>query len=815
MSSNEGKVSRLSFMSKGPTLEEQALERKVQGMLFDGYVMRYGQGLYGLKWRFGSADAPQSVIGSWLFQVNKDKMKKNLSTGKLSFFCLDDAMKELRQCKDELGTITHRKMNYAEIVAVRARKSGAGMVYIKIYHKKGNHWSMTPVQTDNEEIVIRWVAALRHRTGNIDPQMEADSERAERLALYLQSVVKMRKAIEKVDRMQKRRKGIMNQLGNMLYGIVDTDSEYDDSDEEETKSAGSMQVAKKKNKVEEPASPFLVTFVSALAADLYDTTFGSSEPEREKIAKEVKHRSVYRPKTTAMEEEKKIQILEPEELKHSSSYLQDAYTLPPLEPYEVEDELWENERWQIGAGWGRESLFPTDRAPFTDRIGRGNFKSLDDVEWPEGWDETFPWTLDTSGQTNGMCGDNGWTYGLDFPPVDASLARGKPMITKTMGSAVRRRRWFRRRIPHRKTRIESPVIWSGWLGRKSSGSGRWQSRFFALTRGLRLHGKITGVALSYFRYSCETHLDFVGSSDLENWNRLTGRELRTWNLDGAYVMDKDNMDHLKAQGPYMFEVRMATEQAKLVAMSAEAREHWVGAIEFAVKDQVKRFTLTKSLELPNQLGSFMEVSQYQNHILDRLIPIYVDDAFDMFFRDEDFRKEFYERCKFKLVSNSKWSKNAEANSRREIVYKTPKKSGGFEVIKKEKIVRSSPGEGFQIDASMQSVEAPFGNIYQDELRMVLANWKDKATRVFISHRVNLRTEDESVVTFVESNARSLVLDHHIKHWLPFVQKTLKNRRKKETEREVSSLKIASPVGIEYQVDREKKGLKAVDPSFKY
>lgn len=841
---------RLSFKQKAPSSEELELEHRIHELLWEGMILGIGD-QYGLRWRFGSADEPREVVGGWLYQVSRDALTKKKSKGKLAFFILDDLGENLRQVKDEWGTQTFRQVPYSEIIAVRARISSSGLIYVKVYVKKGQDWLMMPVQSDDGDIVVRWVAALRHRAQLLEPDQVHDLEDATHVAIWMQSIARMHKAQAKANRRRERRNGYLRQLGGALFGYPDTDSEDEGEDEDElppnltipgsvnpTARRGSTGSNRGIRAAPEPASPFLVTFVSALAADWYDLAFGGALEQTDSNNKDhqsrtnVPRRSVFKPKITLSDlpwsavpdddpngEDAELDAEDhgPLLLSHPT-YVQDKFTLRPLEPEEIEDELWENERYGLKSGWGCESLLSTDRYHYTDRIGRGTYESLDDLECPNDFVITTPWTLDISGSINGQCGADGWTYGMDFVPLDSNLAKGTPRIDGNMRTVVRHRRWYRRRKPTRKSRIESPIIWHGWLGRRSSGTGRWQSRYFVLTQGLRLHGKITGVALSYFRFEYPEHLALVGSRDLEAWNQLNRHQLRTWSLDGAFIVNKNDPKQQQTTGPYMFELRLTQEKqpVKITTSSLISRENWIGAIEFALRDQVKRFTLTKSMEIPS-CGPMLDTPQYANFILDRLLPLRVNKCFELLYFDDKFHEGFFESCKFDVELEQPWSLDAAKGSRRKIVYRSPKHKvyAGHEVIHKEKLARVDSDVGFQVDSSMQSPESPYGNIYQDEIRVILMDWKNKMTRVLITHQVNLRSEDEAVRLFVESNARRQVLAHYIEDWLPYVQNVLKRRRREAQQEQACALTISSPTGIMYRVDSEESAIRAINPSYSY
>jgi len=476
-----------------------------------------------------------------------------------------------------------------------------------------------------------------------------------------------------------------------------------------------------------------------------------------------------------------------------SSCIQDGIVLPERDSSEIEDELWENERWQFKSGFSGMSLLPTDRSPFSDRLGRKRFHSLSEFDLPEGWVEVQEWSLDLSGQLMAKCGEEGWVYSRNWHPMESQHARGCPNPKGSVLTPVRRRRWFRRRMKlDDSSRVVSPVIWHGWLSRCSSFSGRWNHRYYVITTGLELQGKVTGVTLSFFRHEFEDHLEMTSNLDYSKWNKLGPKVLKSWKLDGAHVLQG-------TKDPLKFEIRLSTQREPLrfSADTTNDAKVWRNAIIHSLKDQQDRFTLTKSLRLP-QFGSFDNIQRYENPILDRLLPIPLDEAYRVLFFDRTFIQELHQRCGYEQVVIGNWSRNMESSSRRVVTFRCPKSKRGpsHNAIEKFKIVKAIPGEGFHVDTSIQSPDSAYGNIYQDEVQIILMNWKGVKTRISVTHQVNLRSIDTDVKSYVQAMARTQTLGYFTQLWLPTIYKYINIKEKRQLQEE--SMIIKTPTGLLFQ-----------------
>jgi hypothetical protein len=89
-----------------------------------------------------------------------------------------------------------------------------------------------------------------------------------------------------------------------------------------------------------------------------------------------------------------------------STFVQFSHELPQLGPGEVEDEVYENQRWAV-AQWSTVGLGVTERAPFSDRLGRGKLedprKPNGGLPLPKGWKTVGEYAVDASGRCVCTC----------------------------------------------------------------------------------------------------------------------------------------------------------------------------------------------------------------------------------------------------------------------------------------------------------------------------------------------------------------------------------------------------------------------------
>ncbi|BBN04917.1 vacuolar protein sorting-associated protein 13A/C [Marchantia polymorpha subsp. ruderalis] len=106
----------------------------------------------------------------------------------------------------------------------------------------------------------------------------------------------------------------------------------------------------------------------------------------------------------------------------------------------VEEEVFENERYQPLSGWGSKwpgHLLPSDPGRYSDRDSKGSTEEFPAVKLPPGWTWISDWHVD---QVAGV-DEEGWSYGFDFRNLNWPPTNG----SERLFSFVRRRRWVRSR----------------------------------------------------------------------------------------------------------------------------------------------------------------------------------------------------------------------------------------------------------------------------------------------------------------------------------------------------------------------------------
>ena len=89
-------------------------------------------------------------------------------------------------------------------------------------------------------------------------------------------------------------------------------------------------------------------------------------------------------------------------------------------------EIWENQRYQVGVGFNKEGLLPTDRSNFSDKDGTKHFQDLDEATsglLTPGWH----WTPDSQWLVDSVRGNPrdgpGWSYAIDFVNDEENYAK--------------------------------------------------------------------------------------------------------------------------------------------------------------------------------------------------------------------------------------------------------------------------------------------------------------------------------------------------------------------------------------------------------
>jgi len=426
-----------------------------------------------------------------------------------------------------------------------------------VHHGEVTNLDLRPIDASDLQQVLRWVAALQVRAKVYNPGLDADRAKALKAILWLQSLYRGSRArlVAQNLALKRQRPGFGQQVrslfsrqnlstspdapggtgggGDALEVAVLSDSNESSSDDDET-----AQVAP-------PVSP----------AQAGSGSLG----RRFSLAK--------RPSTA--------------------------------EP--VDDELWENERWatvairgqQMYRGWSSVALLPTERAGFSDRVGRGSWDSLEHMPVPAGWKISQPWTLDRSGLATGLCDAEGWAYNVTFFSLDSNWAAGRAHTTPSAQWLVRRRRWFRRRVPDPPFRDPLPtdepgnVLVHGWIGMRGIATGRWVNHYALLPEPLAgdsvAEAKL-GAPFSYFKTGVRVH-DRQGLLCVP-WEQLSGKHLKRKALDNMCKVADDIATYLR---PGLFSLQLTGEaEPRLVnAFTQAAREKWVRALRGLIEKSPK------------------------------------------------------------------------------------------------------------------------------------------------------------------------------------------------------------------------------------
>mmetsp|Transcript_14259 Transcript_14259/g.17320 ORF Transcript_14259/g.17320 Transcript_14259/m.17320 type:complete len:504 (-) Transcript_14259:1799-3310(-) len=483
---------------------EQNINESLKNVLVFGHSTAFG-----LKWRTGNVDFADLTLGSWLYR----KTGKNKKS-QLFFFTLDDGAGEFKGNKNEYEPgknpfsfaysdikEIHLRVNYdpyAVSFVVEAESAG----------KKGSvheEWWLSPVQDNDPEVVINWVAALRHRAKLFDDSLLLDHTKALKAAIWAQSMYRKWKAIEKVKRRKERREGIVNGLKAAAFSFFYGGDGYYDSESDSEDEGDNVK------RVPDEDGYGFTNLVSTIMNETYYSFMGADD---------------------AAEADMNSMLQITGKTKRGKDTLQKRYDAEAISMDEIEDEVWENQNWNIA----KKKWVPAD---FSDRINRVKKKTLEEVApVPKDWEVTREFEVDLSGLNRKKCGKDGWVYHQrSFAKLCDDFMAGKVQIKPSPTSTVRRRRWFQRRKYIGDIVSDSKVIWHGYLRRKAEGTGRWNTRYYVLTKGLVQNGRITGVCISQFRKGVTDHLNIIGRRDMDQLAALTQKEIKTWNLEAGFFKE--------------------------------------------------------------------------------------------------------------------------------------------------------------------------------------------------------------------------------------------------------------------------------------
>jgi hypothetical protein len=416
------------------------------------------------------------------------------------------------------------------------------------------------------------------------------------------------------------------------------------------------------------------------------------------------------------------------------------------------------------------------------------------------------WTVDASGMTKGKCDKDGWVYSTTYPSLDSDLAQGKFVAHNPgglQGFVVRRRRWYRRRVPGEGMGKEilnttPPIIVHGWLGTKSSGNGRWASKLFVLTRpGLELGtldlshrssavlSRPIGPALTSFRsrFKDADKVVMNGGIDPAKWRVLNHNCALTIELDPRVTRVDESIATPTRPGLFALVFDAQGRKTRVFnANDARARQKWVAAIEDALHDAAKS-SRPRTLRL---VGGAFETTSYPDVVMDSLVPVHVDAVEEAFFQSPAVLAAMHVRQGFSNIKAGEWSRQGQ----RVIEYddmsleKVPHSgavlspSGGSRSsvgMKRGHVVetwvraRTEPGAGFIVDIRCEAPHAQFGDEYCEKIRLVLVAAQYEGTpaacRVLVSVDVEF-LKKTMMVGFITSTTRAHVQSLLGDFWLP-------------------------------------------------
>lgn len=731
-----------------PSEAEHKLMEEVTASVRERIVYGQGSTSWGLRWECGTVDEPDYLLGGWLSQVSRSILSSGITNGQARFCVLGDDGRLFHQCLDERLKV-RRSIPYDEIHTVRPRcheskKEGKPDIWYLQVYGKGVKWELMPIAKNDREIILRWTAALQFRSGTYDPSISGDAARARKAAVWAQSKYRAWKAKLRAQKRRERRRALLNRVASAI-GVSAWEVDSSDDEEEGLLSSYSSQMY-------ETSSSLINNAWSTVGSWL-----GLGGAATAAIAEE--------------EEEKEPQD-ENDKPRRISTFVQYSNDLPPLQPGEVEDELWENQRWTPATGWTSVTLGKTERYAYTDRIGRGNYSKPTDpnggIPLPDGWQAKGAFEVDKSGVNKGRCDKEGWCYSLDWPLLDADLARGRFIVHQGPKDFVRRRRWYRRRVSTTTSSnlrdTTSPILLTGWLGSKNPATSRWHSRIFVLSRpGLQIGATITKYpAITQFRFSFRDYESVIanGGVDGAKWRSLTDKHCSTVELDPRLCHLDQTVADAKYPGYFMVVLDGKKKTRMFNANDAMGRETWCKAIQAALEDALKA-NRPKTMRL---VGGAFETTAYPTVIMDTFVLAPVDAVEEAFFQSPAVLAAVNIRSNFKNPQSTPWANGTS----RTVTYEDDARGG--KVMESWVRARTEPGRGFVVDRRIEAPGAQFGGEYAIKCRFVLIAAEmagEAACRILVSMDVEF-LKQTMMVGFITSGARKTLTTSLRDIWLPAV-----------------------------------------------
>eukprot|EP00924_Labyrinthula_sp_SR-Ha-C_P008367 snap_masked-scaffold_11-processed-gene-10.46-mRNA-1 protein AED:1.00 eAED:1.00 QI:0/0/0/0/1/1/2/0/837 len=825
-------------------LNEQQVEERIEEMLWD-VVVRGFPADFGLSWTTGSADyVHETVIGCWLNRFSKVKKAAGLGRAiksNLHFFLVNDKYDELIQ----LDSVALNNDDYDDDVKEIIKFSEIDYIIVSVkydpyrikftldsntkYEKKAASWTLSPVQDNDAEVVISFVACLKYRAQLFSDRLLLARNKALKAIIFAQSHYRRKKARKKYERRLARRQGVMNILSSTVNawffggdGYVDSDdSDYENARFEDAMGQTQVSVA------DQMGLPIIST-VAALMQDFYQAPIRKTSGKSFSAAKS-EISTQFNNGRASVDLHNSARVL--------AGRLQTKYNLPELLPGEVEIEIFEVQKWEITAKKWSNSFWG-------DRLLKERKKFLNEVTAakidPTQWHANNEFQLDLSGLNSKGCGKDGWVYSKSLRGLIMEKTFDRVNTKPSTSMIYRRRRWFQRRQRQKPPGAKpqsTPVLWHGYIGMKKESTGRWETYYFALTSGLMRENRVTGISLVQFSQRIVNFYDFVNAEGEEfnqKWAELRlGKDIKMYNLEGGSITmkkrDKKNPNskhflHVKlSQFPSGF-VRLSklpkqkTKALELCCESGKSQKKWFRWIYTLIKKQDKKFTLTRIQVKKHQVVTNSKNQDYNSipsfdwSVLDRVVGCDLDSFVYLIFYDSKFQSNLHNQLssrEYEVKKNWPDIKEFIAGARKEVHYILPKQKNTASqinvgtiprtrVIEKFKVESFDKGKGFHMTSSLTFPDVAFGNLFQCLVRTVVTSWRGVSSRITISMQIDSHSEDENIKNFVESLMRAHMLQYYVQAWMPLVGKAVKYTMNHQRQKKRNDFELITPTGLNYK-----------------
>lgn len=632
---------------------EPYLRKQVRDMLWPVIVCKKGSRDFGLEQRTLVRVSDRPEVGGWLRRLKpKTGGIGQRQFGEAQYYVLDDVKGLCLLKNDEVK----ESIKFSKIVSVTAHIDEFAkpkVFYFRVVSvSKGDQkvWDLSPADTSDRQLVLSWTCALQVRSNTYDVVLDLDYEKALKVALWCQSLYRGFRGRLRAERKRLKREastkrdgtfGIQRMVSgflgasNVTKPLEDDDESSDDRDDDEvslteavhSRESSPVKIDRKLPplKHEIPRSMSQMPSNSSFSKEniqTYTTSSGvvsyalssirrslmPSIPPVTSPAGQSSSQISDEGQSTATQEANETKKVKFPANDKNLMVVATTNTGSPnlskkLNRIQLEDEIWENERYnpmavknaQVYRGWSQAALLPGERGGFSDRLGTVSWDSIEDVGVPPGWHITKEWALDVQ---SSKCNSEGWQYAQTFAALDSNLASGRVNSSASARWLVRRRRWYRVREPDEMERTStashdprsSPrhsteihfcdenLIYYGWVGMRGITTGRWTNSFTFLPR--KRHKEHLGIAFCYFKKSAK-----VFNEDMSfryEFSLTRNKHVRVKFLDNECVVS-DEVATRDQPGLFSLHLSGEAEPRLLNAHSAAARVKWVEALTQAIR----------------------------------------------------------------------------------------------------------------------------------------------------------------------------------------------------------------------------------------